>query len=84
MGRTTQQSVRLRGRSTKSIDDAAGRAVARALAGNLDPLSFELERVRGTIRDGRIAAFEVDLTLRVRAPARTPQPTHRRRSRASS
>ncbi|HSN71785.1 MAG TPA: dodecin family protein [Steroidobacteraceae bacterium] len=67
---TTQRVVRLTGTSTKSIDDAAGQAVAKAIADDLDPQWFELDGVRGWIRDGRIERFEVALRLRVgrRAP----------------
>jgi flavin-binding protein dodecin len=67
LARTAQRVVRLTGTSSKSIDDAVGRAVAKAVADQLEPQRFEVDVVRGRIRDGRIDAFEVAIVLHLAA-----------------
>jgi len=71
VARTEQEARRLTGTSTKSIDDAAGRAVARAIRSGFKPDWFELETVHGQIREGRIANFRVALTLGVAKRSRS-------------
>ena len=63
MGRPAQRVVRLTGTSSKSIDEAANRAVAKAVADQLEPQWFEVDAVRGRVRDGRIYSFEVAIVL---------------------
>jgi flavin-binding protein dodecin len=57
------KTVEVTGSSTTSIDDAIGRAVAKAAESlrNLD--WFEMTSVRGHIEDGKVAHYQVTVKI---------------------
>jgi flavin-binding protein dodecin len=72
MAEPDYELIRVTGSSTKSIDDAIGRAIEQASERVPNPEWFELGEVRGAIREGRVARFQVVMTIGQRIDRPTP------------
>jgi flavin-binding protein dodecin len=55
--------IEIVGSSTKSIEDAIERAIARASSTVRDIRWFEVKETRGHVEDGRVAHYQVTLRI---------------------
>lgn len=60
---TVTKSIDLSGRSTESIEAAIAEAVARASLSIDEVEEFEITKVTGTVRDGRVWEYRVWLRV---------------------
>lgn len=63
MGDHVYKSTELTGSSTTGIDDAISTAIARASKTLRDIRWFEVQDVRGHVKDGRIAHWQVTVKV---------------------
>lgn len=63
MGDHVYKSTELTGSSTTGIDDAIGTAIERASKTLRDIRWFEVQDVRGHVKDGRIAHWQVTVKV---------------------
>lgn len=57
------KSLELTGTSTRSIDDAVGKAITRASKTMHNLKWFEVKEVRGGIEDGKVAHWQVTVKV---------------------
>jgi len=60
---TVTKTIDLSGRSTQSLEAAIEEAIARASLTISDVEEFEIERMTGTVKDGRVDEYRVWLKV---------------------
>jgi flavin-binding protein dodecin len=60
---TVTKTIDLSGRSTQSLEAAIEEAVSRAALTIADVEEFEIERMTGTVKDGRVDEYRVWLKV---------------------
>lgn len=63
MSATTYKKIELVGTSATSFDDAANNAVKRAAATTRGLAWFEVTELRGAVKDGAVAEYQVTLKI---------------------